>query len=337
MEKMEALTTKINLQFKDIKGEIKEMRDGCNSYGGPHPSSKCDDKPMGVPIDEKTNYVYGGYRGGGYRGNYYEFMVAQKSSNDFVKNLFFNLKTKVEQGKRNHQATIKDLETKFGRLSDKCSSRPTGSLSSITQTNPKPNPTNDRPYLPFARNEHVNVVFTQSGLTYDPPVNPNAKTTIIYDDSEDEANEAKKEAEPIPSKQTKSDPPQLKEYKPKISYPQHLRKEKMEERYAKFIDLITEVRINVPFVDVLVGMPNYEKFLKDLVSNKSKMEQIFAAFLNEECSAIVQTSSHINWAIIIYDDSKDEADEAEKEAESISSKQTKLDPPPLKAYKPKIP
>ncbi|GJR90071.1 hypothetical protein Tco_0214082 [Tanacetum coccineum] len=29
-------------------------------------------------------------------------------------------------------------------------------------------------------------------------------------------------------------------------------------------------------------------FLKDLVSNKSKMEQIYAAFLNEECSAIVQ-------------------------------------------------
>nr|GFC38604.1 reverse transcriptase domain-containing protein [Tanacetum cinerariifolium] len=254
MEKMEALTTKIDLQFKDIKGEIKEMRDGCNSCGGPHPSSKCDDKPMGVPKDEKTNYVYGGYRGGGYRGNYY--------------------------GKKNHQATIKDLETKFGRLSEKCSSQPTGSLSSITQTNPKPNPTNDKPYLPFARNEHVNVVFTQTGLTYDPPVNPNAKTTIIYDDSEDEADEAKKEAEPIPSKQTKSDPPQLKEYKPKISYPPHLRKEKMEERHAKFIDLITEVRINVPFVDVLAGMPNYEKFLKDLVSNKSKMEQIFAAFLN---------------------------------------------------------
>nr|GEX28627.1 reverse transcriptase domain-containing protein [Tanacetum cinerariifolium] len=35
-------------------------------------------------------------------------------------------------------------------------------------------------------------------------------------------------------------------------------------------------------------MPNHGKFLKDLVSNKSKMEQISAAFSNEECSAIVQ-------------------------------------------------
>ncbi|GKB24564.1 reverse transcriptase domain-containing protein [Tanacetum coccineum] len=62
----------------------------------------------------------------------------------------------------------------------------------------------------------------------------------------------------------------------------------MEERYAKFIDLIKEVRINVPLIDVLAGMPNYGKFLKGLVSNKCKMEQIYAAFLNEEFSAIVQ-------------------------------------------------
>ncbi|GKE48287.1 hypothetical protein Tco_1479545 [Tanacetum coccineum] len=57
----------------------------------------------------------------------------------------------------------------------------------------------------------------------------------------------------------------------------------MEERYAKFIDLIKEVRTRVPLIDVLAGMPNYEKFLKDLMSNKSKMEQMSSAFLNEEC------------------------------------------------------
>ncbi|GJX39351.1 hypothetical protein Tco_0252654 [Tanacetum coccineum] len=139
---------------------MKEMRDGCNSYGVPHPSSECDNKSMRGPKDEEVNYAYEGYRGGDYRGNYYgrssrnwrdrqprdenrnsqpredipsntptpekkfnesdfektirEFMVAQKSANDFVKNQFFNLKTKVEQEQKNHQASIQDLETKFG-------------------------------------------------------------------------------------------------------------------------------------------------------------------------------------------------------------------------------
>ncbi|GJY37134.1 hypothetical protein Tco_0422512 [Tanacetum coccineum] len=149
-----------------------------------------------------------------------EFMVAQKSSNDFVKNQFFNLKTKVDQGQKNHQASIQDLETKFGRLSDQCSTRPTGSLPSNTQTNPKPSPANDKPYRPpSTRNEHVNAIFTWSGLIYPPPINLNAKTTVIHDDSEDEVDEAEKEVESSSSKQTKSDPPPFKAYKPKIPYP----------------------------------------------------------------------------------------------------------------------
>ncbi|GJT89673.1 hypothetical protein Tco_1078518 [Tanacetum coccineum] len=218
-----------------------------------------------------------------------EFIIAQKTSNDFVKNQFYNLKTKVEQGQKNNQAVIQDLETKFGRISNHQSSRTMGMLPSNTQTNPKPSTSNERPYRPPpARNEHVNVVFTRSGKTYDPPANPNTKTVIFLDNSKDEAEEVKKEVEPLPKKPTQIDTPPLKAYKPKIPYPQRLNKEKMEARYAKFLDMIKEVRINVPLINVLAGMPNYGKFLKDRVSNKSKMEQISAAFLTEECSAILQ-------------------------------------------------
>ncbi|GJR94016.1 reverse transcriptase domain-containing protein [Tanacetum coccineum] len=71
MKKMDTLTTKIESQLNGIIREIKEIQDGCTMCGGPHPSSKCDDKPMGGP-EEEVNYAYGGYRGGGYRGNYYD-------------------------------------------------------------------------------------------------------------------------------------------------------------------------------------------------------------------------------------------------------------------------
>ncbi|GKA05398.1 hypothetical protein Tco_0684518 [Tanacetum coccineum] len=153
-------------------------------------SQPCEDNPSNPPTPEKK------FDESDFEKTMREFSVAQKSSNDFVKNQFFNLKTKVEQGQKNHQAAIQDLEIKFVRLSDQCSTRPTGSLPSNTQTNPKPNPTNDKPYRPPpAQNEHVNVVFTRSGKTYDPLVNPNSKTTIIHDDSEYEADEAEKEVE----------------------------------------------------------------------------------------------------------------------------------------------
>ncbi|GJS75776.1 reverse transcriptase domain-containing protein [Tanacetum coccineum] len=258
MEKMEALTTKIDSQFKEIKGEMKEMRDGCNSCGGPHPSTECDDKPMGGSKEEEANFAYGGYRGsyrgGGYRGNYYGRNPENwqdRQPRDVNRN----------SPPREYNSPIPPTTEKKFEESD------------FEKTM--------REFM------HVNAVFTRNGKTYDPSSNPN-DTNIINDDDEDEVDETEKEEEPSSSKQTKIDPPPLKSYKPKIPYPQRLRKEKIEERYAKFIDLIKEVKINIPLVDVLDGMPKYEKFLKDLVSNKSKMEQISAAFLNEECSTIIQ-------------------------------------------------
>ncbi|GJR94103.1 reverse transcriptase domain-containing protein [Tanacetum coccineum] len=62
----------------------------------------------------------------------------------------------------------------------------------------------------------------------------------------------------------------------------------MEAQYGKFLDMIRAVRINIPLVEVLAGMPNYGKFLKELISNKHKIEQIFAAFLSDESSAMIQ-------------------------------------------------
>jgi hypothetical protein len=52
--------------------------------------------------------------------------------------------------------------------------------------------------------------------------------------------------------------------------------------------MIKEVRLNIPLVDVLAGMPKYGKFLKELLNNRNKLEQIYAAFLNEECSTIIE-------------------------------------------------
>ncbi|GJS42686.1 hypothetical protein Tco_0567729 [Tanacetum coccineum] len=60
LEKMEALTTRIDSQFKEIRGGMKEMRDRCKKCRGPHPSSDYDDKPMGGPKEEEANYASGG-------------------------------------------------------------------------------------------------------------------------------------------------------------------------------------------------------------------------------------------------------------------------------------
>nr|GEV46034.1 reverse transcriptase domain-containing protein [Tanacetum cinerariifolium] len=52
--------------------------------------------------------------------------------------------------------------------------------------------------------------------------------------------------------------------------------------------MICAIRINVPLVNVLAGIPNYGKFLKELISNKHKIKQFSAAFLSDESSAMIQ-------------------------------------------------
>ncbi|GJZ09514.1 reverse transcriptase domain-containing protein [Tanacetum coccineum] len=182
----------------------------------------------------------------------------------------------------------REKEAKF-ILGDKQSGRPSGSLPSNTQPNPKGS--SSKPYQPpQARNEQVDAVFTQSGKSYDPPVNPNdqnnSETPINFDsdDEDDESTPQPKPKNPKPVKETSIPKP----YKPKIPYPQRLRKEKMEAQYGKFLDMIRAVRINVPLVDVLAGMHNYGKFLKELVNNKNKIEQISAPFLSDESFVILQ-------------------------------------------------
>ncbi|GKC57298.1 hypothetical protein Tco_1084896, partial [Tanacetum coccineum] len=84
----------------------------------------------------------------------------------------FHLKTQLETVAKNHQASIQNLETKFYRIANKQSGRPSRSLPSNTQPNPRGG--NSKAYQPpQSHNEHVNAVFTRSGKSYDLPDNPN--------------------------------------------------------------------------------------------------------------------------------------------------------------------
>ncbi|GKB12994.1 reverse transcriptase domain-containing protein [Tanacetum coccineum] len=110
----------------------------------------------------------------------------------FTDEAFMDIKTQLKTVAKNHQASIQNLEIKFDRLADKQSGRPSGSLPSNTQPTPKGH--NSKAYQPpQSHNEHVNSVFTRSGKSYNPPVNPNdqqndSKTPINFD-SDDEDDE----------------------------------------------------------------------------------------------------------------------------------------------------
>ncbi|GKB54732.1 hypothetical protein Tco_0905485 [Tanacetum coccineum] len=132
----------------------------------------------------------------------------------------------MSRKKNPNSCKLSNLETKFDRLVDKQSGRPSGSLPSNTQPNPKGH--NSKAYQPpQSRNEHVNVVFRRSGKSYNPPKNPNeeqskTKNLINFDSEDDEPTPQPKIQNPKLAKENMLPKP----YKPKIPYPQRLGKRK---------------------------------------------------------------------------------------------------------------
>ncbi|GJZ55874.1 reverse transcriptase domain-containing protein [Tanacetum coccineum] len=103
-------------------------------------------------------------------------------------------------------------------LADKHSGRPSGSLPSNIQPNSKGH--NSKAYQPLqSRNEHVNVVFTRSGKSYNPPVNPNDQQNDYGNPINFDSDEENEELTPKPKTQNSKSVKETllpKPYKPKI-------------------------------------------------------------------------------------------------------------------------
>ncbi|GJT34319.1 hypothetical protein Tco_0924738 [Tanacetum coccineum] len=217
MARMDAITLKMDAQYKELQSNAKKTK----------PDLDEDDIPMSREEEAKfmqtfrKTHFYNDYRDrdsnrdnwrsngrndynqDNYRSNtndkqydlqklFNDFMKSQQSTNAFVKETFMDLKTQLKTVAKNHQNSIQNLETKFNRLANKQSGRPSRSLLSNTQPNPKGH--NSKAYQPpQSRNEHVNAVFTRSGKSYKPPVNlndqQNDSETPINFDSDDEEDE----------------------------------------------------------------------------------------------------------------------------------------------------
>nr|GEU83278.1 hypothetical protein [Tanacetum cinerariifolium] len=58
-----------------------------------------------------------------------------------------------------------------------------------------------------------------------------------------------------------------------VPFPNRLRKEKEEAQQQKFLENLKQLHINILFIEVLVKMPKYDKYLKILLTNKSILEE----------------------------------------------------------------
>ena len=94
-----------------------------------------------------------------------------------------------------------------------------------------------------------------------------------------------------PGAEKQNDEPKINSNQnPSISLPfsQRFKNKNIDSRFNKFLAIFKKININIPFADALEQMPNYAKFLKEIMSKKRTLNARGIINLNEECSAIIQ-------------------------------------------------
>jgi hypothetical protein len=134
------------------------------------------------------------------------------------------------------------------------------------------------------------------------PIRPVETTPVISEQSEPDPIEVVNEetdhtartrpVRPVPNeadkqkkKVTEKPPP----YRPPVPFPQRLAETRLNEQFFKFIEVMKQLHITIPFTEALTQMPTYAKFLKDILSNKRSLGGHETVKLTEQCSAILRS------------------------------------------------
>ncbi|XP_031283306.1 uncharacterized protein LOC116141982 [Pistacia vera] len=163
----------------------------------------------------------------------------------------------------------------MGQIAKKLNEQPQGFLPSNTVTNPR---------------EQVNAITLRSGIVLEEveqkgkDENPPKEKEESDEEIEEEIIVEEKPTSPIKEeskrekmpKQKKEKlpfpeiPPKLAHHTPPVPFPQRLRKQNQDKQFTKFLD-----------------MSSYAKFLKEILSNKRKLEEEEIVMLTEECSSSI--------------------------------------------------
>ena len=167
---------------------------------------------------------------------------------------------------------FKNLQYSISRLTNQHQVQEKGKFPSQNQKNPKGVHEIDDSSETSPKMDEVKVVITlRSGKKVEQPVTK----------SLDEAKECQdEEPEQIVIKEDmmkKSMPP---------PFPQALRGKKRVNNHTEILEVLRQVKVNIPLLDMIKQVPTYAKFLKDLCTLKRGLNLDKKAFLTEQVSAV---------------------------------------------------
>ena len=78
-------------------------------------------------------------------------------------------------------------------------------------------------------------------------------------------------------------------------FPQALRSKKKASQQAGILEVLRQVKVNIPLLDIIKQVHAYAKFLKDLCTIKKRLGIEKKAFLTEQVSAIIQSKTPVKY------------------------------------------
>ncbi|KAM6543139.1 hypothetical protein CsatB_007586 [Cannabis sativa] len=182
------------------------------------------------------------------------------------------------------QATsMRTLENQVGQLANELRNRPQGTLPSDTE-----NPRRDG-------KEHCKAVILRSGKVLE------SNEEEAKDKNEPTSIQSRVEKNVEPSNMAKEQPEENAAAiphqnaaekllsKPPPPFPQRFKKQQEDGQFRRFLDVLKQLHINIPLVEALEQMPNYVKFLKDILTKKRRLGEFETVALTEGCSAMLKS------------------------------------------------
>ena len=191
------------------------------------------------------------------------------------------LNKKIENLQSEISQKFENLQYSISRLTNQQQVQEKGKFPSQTQPNPRgvhevssssePNPSID---------EVKAVITLRSGKEVEQPVPKPAEEG-------QEAKEIKPEEEAIEENGMKKSTP--------LPFPQALKSKKKAINQTKMLEVLRQVKVNIPLLDMIKQVPTYAKFLKDLCTLKRGLNFDKKAFLTEQVSAIIQCKTLVKY------------------------------------------
>ncbi|XP_071906831.1 uncharacterized protein [Coffea arabica] len=170
----------------------------------------------------------------------------------------------------------RNVEVQLRQITNAVNNRNQGDLPSKTEVNPR---------------EHMKAITLQSGKEVgEPPViesereyerRENKQLSELGEDNKKiKGKEKVEECEPQIDETTPIPPP--------VPFSQKLKPSRNDKEIEKFVNIFKQLHINIPFVDAILQIPSYAKFLNEIMTKKRKLVDSVTIALMEECNAIIQ-------------------------------------------------